>query len=284
MMNKALVPLPVVLTFGVNDPCGSAGIHADIETLGAMGCHCAPIITGITSQDTAKLYQNIPCPSQMVMEQARKVLEDMSVVAIKIGPLSSTSNIRALHAILKNYPNLPIICDLAFSSMNTAQIPMQEIQEALAALILPHVKICILDPQEAKAMAPEADSLDACAQHIMGQGANYVLITRGQYKNSRLINNFYGNYRHIENFSFEKLNADFKGAGTTLSAAIAGLVAQGLDIYSAVFKALQFTTECLKNGYRLGMGRHVPNRLFWARGTTYDYDVATTEQKEKQFG
>ena len=35
-----------------NDPSGGAGIQADIEAIGAMGCHPAPVITSLTVQDT----------------------------------------------------------------------------------------------------------------------------------------------------------------------------------------------------------------------------------------
>ena len=50
-----------------------------------------------------------------------------------------------------------------------------------------------------------------------------------------------------------------------LAAAIAGLLAHGLDPVVAVHEAQDFTWHSLKYGYRVGMGQHLPNRLFWAQ-------------------
>ena len=46
---------------------------------------------------------------------------------------------------------------------------------------------------------------------------------------------------------------------------IGGLLAQGIDPYTAVHEAQEYTWETLKNAYRIGMGQFIPNRLFWAR-------------------
>ena len=48
-------------------------------------------------------------------------------------------------------------------------------------------------------------------------------------------------------------------------AAIAGLLGQGLEPFTAIYEAQEYTWETLKHGYRIGMGQHLPNRLFWAR-------------------
>ena len=41
--------------------------------------------------------------------------------------------------------------------------------------------------------------------------------------------------------------------------------AHGLDPVVAVHEAQDFTWHSLKYGYRVGMGQHLPNRLFWAQ-------------------
>jgi hydroxymethylpyrimidine/phosphomethylpyrimidine kinase len=51
-----------------------------------------------------------------------------------------------------------------------------------------------------------------------------------------------------------------------LASAIAGLLAQGLEPFSAMHEAQEYTWEALKTAYRIGMGQLIPNRLFWARG------------------
>ena len=64
----------------------------------------------------------------------------------------------------------------------------------------------------------------------------------------------------------------FSGAGDTLSAALAALVASGTDLAAAATEALAYLDRCLDAGFRPGMGNVVPDRLFWAQpeGETED--------------
>ena len=64
---------------------------------------------------------------------------------------------------------------------------------------------------------------------------------------------------------FERFEAVFSGAGDTLSAALAALVASGSDLAAAATEALGYLDRCLDGGFRPGMGNVVPDRLFWAQ-------------------
>ena len=67
------------------------------------------------------------------------------------------------------------------------------------------------------------------------------------------------------NGKFERFEAVFSGAGDTLSAALAALVASGTDLAAAATEALAYLDRCLDAGFRPGMGNVVPDRLFWAQ-------------------
>jgi hydroxymethylpyrimidine/phosphomethylpyrimidine kinase len=67
---------------------------------------------------------------------------------------------------------------------------------------------------------------------------------------------------------FERFDAVFSGAGDTLSAALAALLASGDDLSEAFTEALSYLDRCLEGGFRPGMGHVVPDRLFWAQGPT----------------
>jgi len=51
-----------------------------------------------------------------------------------------------------------------------------------------------------------------------------------------------------------------------------------MEPFSAVHEAQEYTWESLRAAYRLGMGQHLPNRLFWARDET----EAANDKDEKQ--
>jgi hydroxymethylpyrimidine/phosphomethylpyrimidine kinase len=63
---------------------------------------------------------------------------------------------------------------------------------------------------------------------------------------------------------YERFEATFTGAGDTLSAALAALLAAGADLQTAVAEALTYLDQCLDAGFQPGMGHAVPDRLFWA--------------------
>ena len=63
---------------------------------------------------------------------------------------------------------------------------------------------------------------------------------------------------------FERFEAAFVGAGDTLSAALAALLATGVELHAAVGEALAFLDQALDAGFRPGMGNVIPDRFFWA--------------------
>jgi len=65
--------------------------------------------------------------------------------------------------------------------------------------------------------------------------------------------------------SWPRISGSFSGAGTTLSAAIAAMLANGLDVPEAVSEAQEFTLAAVTAAQRLGMGKLIPDRYFWAR-------------------
>ena len=102
-MPQDLLP-PIVMVFAASDPSGGAGLQADIMTLSSMGCHPLSVVTALTVQDSAGVEDVLAIESDWVADQARVLLEDMSVSAFKIGMLGSVENIAAIAEILSDYP------------------------------------------------------------------------------------------------------------------------------------------------------------------------------------
>lgn len=257
--------IPVVMTLAGNDPTGGAGIQADIEAIASMGAHAAPVITALTVQDTLNVMRFDPIDATIVIEQARAILEDMPVAAIKIGLTGSLENIEAIHSLLYDYPGIPVVCDPILRAGGGGRLTNDDMQSAMRELLLPYTTVLTPNSEEARTLAHEADTLDACAQELLDDGCELVLIT-GTHENSETVDNrLYGNHRLLETFSWERLPHSYHGSGCTLASAIAGLLAQGLEPFTAIHEAQEYTWETLKHGYRLGMGQYHPNRLFWAR-------------------
>ncbi|RRQ21470.1 bifunctional hydroxymethylpyrimidine kinase/phosphomethylpyrimidine kinase [Thiohalobacter thiocyanaticus] len=258
-------PVPVVLTFAGNDPSGGAGIQADIEALASQGCHCAPVITALTVQDTRDIHSLAPIDGILVAEQARAVLEDMPVAVIKIGLLGSVDIIENIHAVLIDYPDIPVVLDPVLASGNGSELVDEETLDAMLKLLLPHTTLLTPNSLEVRSLAPEGDTLEACAMALLAHGTEFVLVTGTHENTQHVVNHLFGNNRLLESFTWERLAGSYHGSGCTLASACAGLLAQGLEPFGAVHEAQEYTWETLKQGYRLGMGQQLPNRLFWAR-------------------
>lgn len=256
---------PIVLCFSGNDSTGGAGIQADIETLAGMGCHAAPVITAITVQDTRNVKGYYPMNGSMVVEQARAVLEDMPVAAIKIGMLGSAEVVSSVHSVLIDYPDLPVILDPILAAGGGAALVDDEMLDSMIRLLLPLATIIVPNSEEARALAKEADVLEACAQEIMDIGCEYVLVTGSHEPTEKVKNLFYGNNRLLDSFEWERLPGSYHGSGCTLAAGVAGLIAHGLDPLSAVLEAQEYTWKSLSYASRLGMGQLIPNRFFWTQ-------------------
>ncbi|MDH5544366.1 MAG: hydroxymethylpyrimidine/phosphomethylpyrimidine kinase [Gammaproteobacteria bacterium] len=256
----------VVMCFSGLDPTGGAGIQADIETLASMGCHASPVITTITSQDTQNVKGLIPLDVGTIVEQARAVLEDMPVHGFKIGLLGSVDAVEAVHSILQDYRNIPVVFDPVLRAGGGAMVSDPEIQDAMASLLVPESTFITPNSWEARMLCHEADNLDACAHELMDMGAEYVLLTGTHENTEKVINVLYGNSRMMDRYEWERLPHDYHGSGCILASAVAALLAQGLDPLATAREAQEFTWQSLKAAIRLGMGQWIPNRFFWAVG------------------
>ncbi|MEE9343093.1 MAG: hydroxymethylpyrimidine/phosphomethylpyrimidine kinase [Gammaproteobacteria bacterium] len=252
------------MAFSGNDPGGGAGIQADIESLSSHGCHTAPVITALTVQDTQDFFGYTPLDLALIVEQARAVLEDIPVKAFKIGLLGSVEAAEAIHTILTDYPDIPVVLDPVLTSGNGTQISDDDVGEAMVDLLLPQTTVLTPNSLEARALAPEADTLDACAMALQEHGSEFVLITGSHENTPTVINKLYANRRMMERFEYDRLEHSYHGSGCTLAASIAGLLAQGLEPFSAIHEAQEYTWQTLKHGFRPGLGQHIPNRMFWA--------------------
>jgi hydroxymethylpyrimidine/phosphomethylpyrimidine kinase len=265
-MNPGTGTFPVVMAFAGHDPSGGAGLQADIEALASQGCHAATVVTALTVQDTQDVIGYTAVEATQVIAQARAILEDMQVAVFKIGMLGSVENAEAVHSILMDYPEIPVVCDPVLASGRGTDLGGQELIEVLQVLLLPLTTILTPNGPEARALARGADTLDACALALLDRGVEYVLVTGSHENTPSVINRLYSDQRLLETFTWERLPHSYHGSGCTLAASIAGLLAQGLEPFTAIHEAQDYTWNTLLHGYRAGLGQRLPNRFFWSAG------------------
>jgi hydroxymethylpyrimidine/phosphomethylpyrimidine kinase len=261
---------PIVLAFSAADPSGGTGVQADVLTLASMGCHPVSVVTALSVQDTLAVEGMQPVDSEWVADQARCLLEDMPVDAFKIGALGSVENVAAVAEVLSDYPEVPLILDPVLASGRGEEFATDEMVHAMTELLLPQTTVLIVNSLEIRRLAETDDddddpSLAGCAAALVEAGCEYVLVT-GTHEPSRdIVNTLYGKNGVVRTDSWSRLPGSFHGAGATLAAAVTAMIANGLDVPEAVREAQDYTWHALKKAYRPGMGRFLPDRLFWAR-------------------
>lgn len=252
---------PVVLTINSHDPTGGAGLVADVETAASIGCHCLSAVTALNVRDTEQHKDRIGNQTSVLIEEVRAALEDTPVDAVKIGDIATVAQAEAIHTILSEYSDLPVVLDpvLYHGAMDG------DVDNAIRMLLLPLARVTILSVEHLHQLASCGDSVAACAQELLEYGGENLLITGISTEPSQMINGLYSGRGQTKQYSWEALPHQFHGAGSTLSAAVTCYLAHGFDLMEALQQGQQFTWQALVHARRLGMGRLIPDRLFWSR-------------------
>ncbi|HEU5435599.1 MAG TPA: bifunctional hydroxymethylpyrimidine kinase/phosphomethylpyrimidine kinase [Telluria sp.] len=264
---------PLILSFGVSDPVGAFGIQADLAAFSALGCHGLSVLTGLLISDTTRIEDSDEIDADTVVDQARLLLEDMPVQAFKVGALTSIEQASAIAEIVSDYPDVPLILDPFLSSLPDSGLADDDMLMAIRQILVPQASVLLLSQVELARMAETwrdggGDMLAADVAELTGMGCAMVLVTctgaAGKGIGAIISNTLYDESGALETYSWQHLAGPFVGAGSTMSAALAALMAQGLAPAEAVRAAQEYTHGALANAQRIGMGKLVPNKFFRA--------------------
>ncbi|KLO61202.1 phosphomethylpyrimidine kinase [Delftia tsuruhatensis] len=268
-----------VLVFNASDPSGAGGLSADIATIASVGGHPLPVVTGAYARDSAKIFEHFPFDDEAVAEQARAVLEDIPVSAIKVGFVGSPGNLAAIAEIASDYPDIPIVCYMPDLSW-WEEDPLDQYMDALKELVLPQTSVLVgshstlsrwLLPDWTNSRSPTARDIAMAAEALE---VPYVLVT-GIPLPDQFVDNVLATAQSVlGNSKYEMFDATFTGSGDTLSAALTALVASGNDLGLATQEALEYLDRSLDSGFRPGMGHYIPDRMFWAQPEDEDAEAA----------
>src|SRR3954468_5710241 len=273
-----------VMVFNASDPSGAGGLSADVTAIASVGAHALPVVTGAYARDTAEVMDHFSFDEEAIAEQARAILEDTPAQVFKVGFVGSPEAVSAIAAIAADYADVPLIAYMPnLSWWDESQIDLY--LDAFRELMLPQTTVLVgnhstlwrwLLPDWSSDKSPSARDIAKAASEM---GVPYTLVT-GIPLPEQFIDNVLATPQAVlGSEKFERFEAVFSGAGDTLSAALAALVASGTDLAGAMTEALAYLDRCLDAGFRPGMGNVVPDRLFWAQA---EDDPGEPTQEEAQ--
>lgn len=254
--------IPVILCLNGHDPSSAGGLQADIETCMSLHCQSLTVQTSTFVCDTREVKKIVSTSSELVLEQMRTLLEDIPVKVIKAGFLGSLENVEALHSVLVDYPDIPLIVEpKSFATVNDHQRATIEVLEAIKSLLLPRAYISVATLNQAFLLSDFADSADACAAEILETGCQHVLITGTENYSEVRSGKLYGQRGLIQSYvNQDKSPLSEMRCTSTLGAAVACEFAHGLPLHVGVGNAQKYVWSCLARGRLIGMGNPIPDR------------------------
>lgn len=257
---------PLVLIFGPFDPSGSSSLPADAVTCASLGCHALSTITAMLVQDTASTEDIQPVPPELIDDQARCLLEDMTVQAIKVGPLYTTESASVLAQIAADYNHVPLVLHLHRLPDESLleNLGTEDVLLATFELLLPQTDLVVIDHHllaqwHAQGMFADGDDGHP-AEALLEYGVKWVLRTGAPLRPGHHSHLLQGRNGETASWPWQAPPSRLADPDGPLSCAIATQLARGQDMQAAVASAIESCGNASLRSFQPGMGHKLIDR------------------------
>ncbi len=255
-----------VLVIAGSDSGGGAGIQADIKTLNSIGVFAMTAITSLTAQNTQGVSGILDVPGKFLKKQIQTVMEDIGADAVKTGMLSNRDIIEVVVEGVKKYRIKNLVVDPVMKSQTGYDLIKTDAKRVLVERLLPFALIVTPNRLEAEELASmeirNKRDIKKAMKRIKEKGPEWVLIKGGHFKDDYAVDYLYDGDK-IYKIKSERVDTEnTHGSGCTYASAIAGYLAKGFDVLTAVRKAKRFIYGAIKNSLSIGK-RKGPVNHFW---------------------
>lgn len=262
MSAQPIPGLPVVLTIAGTDPCGGAGIQADLRAFSALGVAGASVVTSVVAQNTEGVTGIFKVPPSAVARQMDAVAKDLPISAVKIGLLSDARIVSTVAGRIGRRDLANVVLDpVIAASDGTVLLPTRGITR-LKEDLLPRVLVVTPNIPEAEILSGLAitneDAIIEAARRIGALGPKWVLVKGGHAEGTESVVDLLWDGTGVTRFEGERLTGGpVRGTGCLLSAAIAAGLAHGLSVTEAVSRAREFVAKAIRSALPIGKGSRV---------------------------
>lgn len=257
-----------VLTVAESDSSGGNGIQADVKTILALGGYATTAITGITAQNSQGIDQFQVVDPLLVAQQMKSVLDDIGTDAIKTGILNNAVAVDAIADVLdeKARRPLPVVIDPSLVSRAGDLLVDEATIAAIKRRLLVRADVLTPNLREAEYLTGmnlrDIDGMRHAAVMMRTLGAETVVLKCGQALSDKEL---YLVATEDEERIYERpqvASPHTAGAGCTLASAIAVSLGQGMEVFSAVERALDFLNQAILHAPGFGRGCGPLNHAF----------------------
>jgi hydroxymethylpyrimidine/phosphomethylpyrimidine kinase len=259
MMATSLEKIPNVLSIAGSDPCGGAGIQADLKTFAALRCYGLSVVTALTAQNTQGVQDLCIPPAAFVAAQIDALFADCTINAVKIGMTGSPDIIELIGERLARYCPGAIVLDPVLAASDGTALTVGDVAANLVTHLAPVVRLITPNLMEAATLArvavPESrDDMQEVAKRLHGLGFAAVLV-KGGHRDAATCDDLLYDGRDLQVFSMTRVaTRNTHGTGCTLSSAIAACLAKGMDLPGAIGAAKHYLQHALEHADTLNVG------------------------------
>ncbi|MCX4188064.1 thiamine phosphate synthase [Methylophaga sp. OBS4] len=241
---------PAVLLIGGLDPQGCAGITADIEAVNHHNCHALPLITAMTQQTSTGLTEMGAVHPTQFMAQYQNCVVDFDIKAIKIGLVPNLEIARCIKQILQQH-DVPVVMDPVLASSSGGERVSGSVQAFVCLDLLEHITLLTPNLPELNLLTGVAGSLQQAAAQLEQLGLNACLV-KGGHADSNYASDYFVSRQAAFYCYQRKFDAQVRGTGCVLAAAIASHLACGQDLRDAVVLAKAYVSRGIRNAQKAG--------------------------------
>jgi len=243
MATPAERTLPCALTIAGLDPGGGAGILADLRGFTQAGVFGCAALALTTVQSTRGLSRVAPLRAELVVAQAREVLEVQDVRAVKLGALGSRANVVAVAKLLSEpaFLELPLVVDpVMVPSRGPSALLDPRALHAMRTMLLPRATLVTANTDEAAALTGlpvrTLSQARAAARALCELGARAALVKGGHLRGPDAIDVIAFADGSTLELTAPRLpiRAKLHGGGCTFAALVAGRLASGHSLRAAL--------------------------------------------------
>lgn len=212
-------------------------------------------------RDSANTEDILPASPEFLDDQARCLLEDMPVKAIKVGPVYTLETVSIIAQIAADYSDVPLIWQpAAISGESLADdIDAEDVQAALLELLLPQARIVVTRQPLLATWSSQgliADGApDRPGQALLELGADWVLSGGIALRAGQAAHILEGPDGYTRSWTHAPLPAGLHDREGPLACAVAAALAGGLSTPDAVELALANARPLVSRHFKPGMGR-----------------------------
>ena len=223
--------LACALAIGGVDPGGGAGLAADLRAFQAAGAFGCAVVAVVTVQSTSGLRSARPLRATEVLAQAREVLGNQRVGAIKTGALGDGANVRAVAQLLSRHREIPAVVDpVMLPSRGRSRLLSERGVKDVRTLLLPRAALVTANVREAEALTglrvTTTREATLAAQELCRLGARAALVKGGHLLGKDAVDVLAMSDGEVFELSLPRVEAGLlHGTGCVLASLVAGRMA-----------------------------------------------------------